>query len=104
MISFLLAAAVALVPGSGNIWTDGTHTWGGPAQCYEAGFSLSSDSSAIDYGVWVEGLHCPQPGPDPSGCVEWYGKAPDAGACEWFPDQPIEPTKPPNAPQVVTLE
>ena len=102
MIAFLLAAAVVLVPGSGSIWTNGVNTWGGLASCYDAGFSLAADSPAIDYGVWIEGLHCPSPGPDPSGCVEWYGKAPDAGACEWFPNQPT--LKPPAAPQNFSIQ
>ena len=91
MISFLLAAAVWLIPGSGSMWTDGTYTWGGPQWCAEAGFLLSPDSPAIDAGIFIEGFHCPRPGPDPSGCMEWYGAAPDIGACERFPSPPAAP-------------
>jgi hypothetical protein len=97
VISLLLAAAIWLLPGSGNVWTNGTYTWAGPQWCAEAGFLLPPDSPAIDYGIFIEGFHCPKPGPDPSGCAEWYGEAPDAGACERFPSPPAEP-------QNVTLE
>ncbi len=49
------------------------------------GFRLSPDSPAIDAGEFIPGLHCPQPGFDDSGCVEWFGTAPDIGACEFIP-------------------
>lgn len=45
---------------------------------------------AIDKGALIEGFHCPNPGtstnqPNQTNgqpCVEWYGTAPDIGACE----------------------
>jgi len=88
VISFLLAAAVWLVPGSGNVWTNGVYVWGGNQWCAEAGFLLSPNSPAIDAGAFIQGFDCPAPGLDPSGCVEWYGSAPDIGACERFPSPP----------------
>ena len=65
------------------MWTDGVYTWIGPAECVAAGFLIGPDSPAIDTGLLIAGHHCPAPGPDPSGCVEWWGAAPDIGACEY---------------------
>lgn len=55
-------------------------------------FRLQLGSPAIDAGVIIPGIHCPQVGPsllaDGSFCVEWSGKAPDIGACEFVPSGP----------------
>lgn len=80
----LLLIQPVFVQGSGNVWTQGGYVWAGPSSCYEAGFLLQPDSPAVDQGAWEAGLHCPLPGLDPSGCVEWSGKNPDIGACEMF--------------------
>jgi hypothetical protein len=47
-------------------------------------------SPAIDAGVLTE-LHCLAPGFNTSGCIEWFGKAPDIGALEFRP--PATPTQ-----------
>jgi hypothetical protein len=70
------------VEGSGNVWTQGGYTWAGQSSCYEAGFLIQKDSDALDQGAFIDGLHCNHPGFDTSGCVEWFGSAPDIGACE----------------------
>lgn len=90
MQNLLLAAT--LLPGSTSVWTDGQYTWGGNPACAEEGFLLSSQSPAIDAGALTE-LHCPAAGLNPSGCIEWFGVAPDVGACEYWivsglPDPP----------------
>ena len=101
MIEFILALmAATFIEGSGNMWTNGTYTWFGPETC-EAGFLLAPDSPAIDQGALTE-LHCPAPGPDPSGCVEWSGAAPDIGACEMVAT--AAGTKAPNAPGAMILK
>src|SRR6185295_15124408 len=82
--ALLLAAAVTLVPGSSNMWTDGTYTWMGSQWCAESGLLLLPSSPAIDAGIFIPDFHCPVAGPDPSGCVEWWGAAPDSGACEYI--------------------
>ena len=51
----------------------------------EQAFSLKSGSPLIDAGTIIEGYHCPNPGPDSSGCREWYGESPDIGAFEYAP-------------------
>ena len=81
LVSLLLAAVA--IPGTGNGWTENGYSWFGNQWCYDAGALLSPGSSAIDAGALIPGFHCPNPGPDPSGCVEWSGKAPDIGACEY---------------------
>jgi hypothetical protein len=92
--------SATLVPGTDQTWTDGVNTWAGNPFCNITGSILLPTSPAIDYGVIIEGFHCPLPGssvnqpkimlptgsPDAwlqSNCIEWYGKAPDAGACEF---------------------
>ncbi|MBI2499861.1 right-handed parallel beta-helix repeat-containing protein [Candidatus Woesearchaeota archaeon] len=47
-------------------------------------FSLKQGSVLIDAGVFIPEIHCPNPGPDSSGCREWYGLAPDIGAFEYI--------------------
>ena len=47
-------------------------------------FGLKSTSVLIDAGTIIPGYHCPNPGPDSSGCREWYGSAPDIGAFEYI--------------------
>jgi hypothetical protein len=66
-----------------------------PLDC--GGFRLKPGSPAIDAGAWIEAFHCPLPGPAPAGsdCREWYGEAPDIGACEFKPESSI-PTHPDN--------
>lgn len=95
----LLAAlfAVALVPGTNETYTDGVQTWAGNPFCAETGVLLQPDSPAIDAGVIIPGHHCPAPGTSvgqprnleagwlDTNCHEWYGAAPDAGACEFVP-------------------
>lgn len=81
---FLLLMQPIFVQGSGNMWTQAGYTWAGPSSCYEAGFLLQKTSDAIDQGAWEAGLHCPESGPNPTGCMEWSGKNPDIGACEMF--------------------
>lgn len=53
-----------------------------------SGFALKAGSPAIDAGEYIAGHHCPAAGRNvgqwPSGCVEWNGKAPDLGACEFW--------------------
>jgi hypothetical protein len=56
------------------------------------GFRLARGSPAIDSGELIAGFHCPAPGFNDSGCVEWFGKAPDLGACEYIPAKPAAPT------------
>jgi len=103
MIELVLALmAATFIEGSGNMWTDGTYTWFGNQWCAEAGLLLAPDSPAIDQGAFIEGFHCPAPGPDPSGCVEWSGAAPDIGACEMV--STTAGVKIPNPPGAMTLE
>lgn len=83
-----LFLAAVLVPGSGSVWTDGVYTWAGNPFCAQAGFLLSPQSPAIDAGILTE-LHCPVAGFDPSGCIEWFGSAPDIGACEFWPAEEL---------------
>jgi hypothetical protein len=91
-----------LIDGTYGTWTNGQYTWAGNPYCVgpDFNFTLQSNSDAIDAGVFVEGLHCPAPGPGPAQnvgeCKEWYGAAPDIGACEFIPApiivKPVEPT------------
>lgn len=86
-----------LVPGTNMTYTDGVNVWAGNPYCGEMGTLLQPSSPAIDAGAVIEGFHCPQPGSGvgqptflaagwlESPCVEWYGAAPDAGACEFVP-------------------
>ena len=98
LFSILLFTIVSLVPGSSMTWTDGVDTWAGNPSCKDSGMLLQSTSPAIDMGAVIDGFHCPNPGPDSSGtCIEWYGSAPDAGACEYVPNQ--QPPPPPLAPE-----
>jgi hypothetical protein len=91
-----------LVPGTSNTWTDGTHTWAGSPRCNQmigdgAGCSdtpgpltalLCPRSPAVDQGELVAGFHCATAGGHPGeACREWYGLAPDIGACELVPPQ-----------------
>ena len=46
-------------------------------------FGLKSTSVLIDAGTIIPSYHCLNPGPDSSGCREWYGNAPDIGAFEY---------------------
>lgn len=97
LLAFMMAEPT-LVPGTSMTYTDGTRTWAGNPGCAEAGFLLQADSPAIDQGELIEGVHCPVAGPSPDGnCQEWYGKAPDIGACEYVgviivPPKPYQPT------------
>ena len=54
------------------------------------GFRLAPDSPAIDAGEWIAEIHCPTAGYNNSGCVEWFGDAPDIGACEYIPEQALD--------------
>ena len=97
----LLMIAQTLVPGSSNTWTDGLHTWAGSPFCAQAGTLLSPDSPAIDAGTITE-INCPKPGPTLTGCLEWYGKAPDIGACEYVPT--TSAPKLPSAPVGLSIQ
>lgn len=96
----ILLFAVTLIEGSGNVWTDGNYVWAGNPYCAENGFLLQPDSPAIDAGYLEPGLHCPTAGLNPSGCLEWFGAAPDIGACEMF----YGFMQPPEAPSSVRLQ
>jgi hypothetical protein len=120
----ILLAQVTLVPGTAMTWTDGVNTWAGNPFCNglmdpnaistctgKQGISalLCPDSPAIDMGAVIAGFHCPAAGSalnqplnaDGSFCQEWYGNAPDAGACEFVPTQAV---KPPNAPAQTNVD
>ena len=92
---FLLIMLPTLVPGTSSTWTDGTHVWAGNPYCGETGALLQPSSPAIDAGTIIEGFHCPNPGPGVD-CQEWYGKAPDIGACEYVAT--VVAVGPPNPP------
>lgn len=89
MILLLLIGQI-LVNGTFNTYTDGTYTWAGNPFCVGQGYNytLQPSSPAIDAGVVTE-INCPAPGPGPAQgvgyCQEWYGSAPDIGACEFVP-------------------
>jgi len=82
---------VTKVPTSGSVWTNGVVAWAGAPECLDAGLLPASTSGAIDAGALVAGHHCPKPGLDASGCKEWFGAAPDIGACEPMPRGPGTP-------------
>ena len=96
VILSVLFFAASLVPGTASTYTQGPYTWAGNPYCVEFGFVLQSTSPAIDQGELIAGFHCPAAGSalsqarqaDGSYCVEWYGKAPDIGACEFVPEAP----------------
>jgi hypothetical protein len=96
VIGLMLAAAVTLLPGSTNMWTDGVYVWVGPVECVTADLLPKPGDTLMDKGAWIAGFHCPAPGPDPSGCQEWSGAAPDIGACEYVSGP--NSAKAPNAP------
>jgi len=90
-----------LVPGTASTWTNGKYKWAGNPYCVGStgyNFTLQPTSPAIDKGALIPGFHCPKPGsaldqprqndPYNSYCVEWYGAAPDIGACEFVPQPP----------------
>lgn len=88
---------VTLVPGTAMTWTDGKIVWARNPFCNMGGL-IAETSPNIDKGILITGLDCPQPGSalnqprlgDPwnSYCYEWYGAAPDIGACEFVPGGP----------------
>lgn len=118
MLTALLFAAVVtssdchwisgacLVEGTNNTWTKGGAVWAGNPYCAgsvdapEPVFLLQPDSPAIDAGALIEGHHCPLPGSSVGqpkmtdwlgdNCREWYGAAPDIGACEFVPVQQVD--------------
>jgi hypothetical protein len=73
------------------------------------GFNLQATSPAIDAGTIIEGFHCPAAGSaldqprlsDGSNCHEWYGAAPDIGACEYVP--PSSTVSPPGQPATLKV-
>jgi len=93
IFELLLFAQITVVPGYANTYTDGAgNYWAGNPQCNATGFRLQSTSPAIDAGAMPpDPFHCPNPGsalnqptlPDGSYCGEWFGSAPDIGACEY---------------------
>lgn len=97
----MLAAAVTLIPGSTAMFTDGVYTWVGPVECVTADLLPKPGGPVIDQGAWIAGFHCPAAGPDPSGCREWAGQAPDLGACEYVSGP--NTANAPNAPTSVKL-
>lgn len=94
-----------LVPGTAMTWTDGKSVWSGNPFCNQ-GFIPTPESPVIDKGILIPGHHCPLPGSalnqprmdDPwnSYCQEWYGAAPDIGACGFVPTASL--ILPPTAP------
>ena len=102
MIAVLLFfAQTVLVPGTAMTYKNGVYTWAGNPFCVGDTYNvtLQPTSPAIDFGTITE-INCPAPGsalnqprlPDGSYCAEWYGKAPDAGACEFVPPPSGAPT------------
>lgn len=91
------AMGADLIPGTTSTYTEGGYTWAGNPGCYAAGFLLQPTSEAIDNGALIPDFHCPAAGPSSqlnsngSPCVEWYGKAPDIGACEYVSTAPLPP-------------
>lgn len=119
------AAGQTVVPGTANTWTDGTHTWAGNPLCNQIiGTGPSCDgatsgpisallcakSPAIDAGMVIPDFHCPAAGSalnqprlsDGTYCQEWYGKAPDIGACEFVPTAAT--VAPPATPRNLILQ
>lgn len=102
LVSF--SSAQTLVPGTAMTYTDGVNTWARNPYCGETGLLLKQGSPAIDFGVVVPGVHCLKSGSalsqpllaDGSFCNEWYGNAPDAGACEFV--SVVIVAKVPNSP------
>lgn len=118
MLTALLFAAVVassdchwisgacLVEGTNNTWTKGGAVWAGNPFCAgqpdQPVFLLQPDSPAIDAGELIPGHHCPLPGSSvgqprllqagwlDTHCGEWYGAAPDIGACEFVPLQQVD--------------
>ena len=84
--------------GYANVWTNGIHLWAGNSGCADFGFLLQQSSPAMDQGVLIDDFHCPAPGSALSQpllstgdyCSEWFGNAPDIGACEmiYLPSPP----------------
>jgi len=107
LLIVLAQAGVTLVPGTTSTYTDGTYTWAGNPWCAESGLLLQPTSPAIDQGA-ITDLHCPAAGPssqfpanaDGSPCNEWYGLAPDIGACEYVPSG-VQPPPPSGFPVVL---
>jgi hypothetical protein len=103
---------ITLVPGTAMTYTDGTYTWAGNPNCIGPGynFTLQSTSPAIDAGTITE-INCPQAGsalnqprlPDGSYCSEWYGSAPDIGACEYVAQVTPPPNPVPTAPMSLNV-
>lgn len=103
MIFLWLFLQVVLVPGTANTWTDGVYTWAGNPFCVGPGYNytLQATSPAIDAGT-ITPINCPAAGsalnqprlPDGSYCSEWYGAAPDIGACEYAMNVVSKPAAP----------
>jgi len=99
---FLQVALPTSVPGTAMTYTDGANVWAGSPFCAAAGALLSPGSPAIDAGEIIPGYHCPLAGSsqnqprqaDGSPCAEWYGTAPDAGACEFVQAAQALPSAP----------
>ena len=94
----ILLTAPMLVPGSSSIYADNGIMWAGPSMCVEAGFIPAAPEVAD--GGEITPLHCPLPGPDSSGCIEWLGAGPAIGAC----DPLIGTGTVPNAPEVLEIQ
>jgi hypothetical protein len=120
-----------LVPGFANTWTDGKNYWAGNPMCNQplgaqpgcdsagnptptgnASALLCPNSPAIDAGAMPpDGFHCLQPGsalnqpklPDGSYCSEWFGKAPDVGACEYVTAAMLN-VHPPTSPTLTVTQ
>jgi hypothetical protein len=93
-------AQVSLVPGTNGTYTNGTYTWAGNQFCAQTGMLLMANSPAIDAAPLIPGFHCATSGPHPGEtCHEWYGGAPDIGACEFVLGSgppPVRPNPPTN--------
>lgn len=92
-----------LLPGYSSVWTNGVDFWSGNPFCADSGVLPMQDSPTVDAGAVIEGFHCPASGSSEgqprlliagwldSPCSEWFGTAPDIGACGFIPVQELKP-------------
>lgn len=111
LLTFILFAQTAvLVPGYSSTYHVNDWYWAGSPFCYDNGNLLNPASPAIDTGALIPGFHCPVAGssvgqpPQSNGqpCIEWFGKAPDIGACEFVTPDMVNPPVPPVVVSVPT--
>lgn len=77
--------------------------YGADGSAQSVDFSLAADSYAIDAGLWVSGVHCAlsddNGGTGLTGCVHWYGTAPDLG----YKETTVKGTNVPK-PQIIDIK